>query len=283
MDKLISVVIPSFNRSQTISRALYSVLNQTYKNFEIIVVDDCSVDNTLEVVESINDDRIRIIKHKKNKGANAARNSGISEARGDFIAFQDSDDEWFPEKLEKQLEHMSLKNADVVACAYNQHIDNRVVQVPEKNIDNSNVFNQLLYGNFIATPSILGKREVFTSVLFDEALPRFQDWEIMIRIAKQYKVSFINKVLLNAYVLDNGITANWAKGIKAFKIIIKKYSQDYSKNRNAKKTIYRAMNYFAIKGKDFKVNYCKKGLKECGFDLKTFARFCEFGVKRIIS
>jgi len=89
----VSVIIPTYNRAHTIGRAIKSVLNQTYQDFEIIVVDDGSTDNTEEVVKSFRDKRIRYIQHKKNKGAAAARNTGIKSAKGKYIAFQDSDDD----------------------------------------------------------------------------------------------------------------------------------------------------------------------------------------------
>ncbi len=103
MNPTVSVIIPTYNRANLVSRAIKSVLNQTYQDFEIIVVDDCSEDNTEEIVKSFNDSRIRYIKHKKNKGGSAARNTGIKRARGKYIAFLDDDDEWLPSKLEKQI------------------------------------------------------------------------------------------------------------------------------------------------------------------------------------
>ena len=99
----VSVIIPTYNRAKLIKRSILSVLNQTYQNFEIIVVDDGSADDTKSVVESFNNPKIRYIRHDINKGQSAARNTGIKNAKGKYIAFQDSDDEWLPEKLEKQM------------------------------------------------------------------------------------------------------------------------------------------------------------------------------------
>lgn len=99
----VSVIIPTYNRAHLIGRAIKSVLNQTYKDFEIIIVDDGSTDKTEEVVKDFKDERVRYIRREKNKGGSAARNTGIKAARGEYIAFQDSDDEWLPEKLEKQM------------------------------------------------------------------------------------------------------------------------------------------------------------------------------------
>lgn len=99
---MVSVIIPSYNRENTIVRAVNSVLNQTYKDIEVIVVDDCSKDRTLELLSSIKDERLKFFKLEKNSGACVARNFGIEKANGEFIAFQDSDDEWLPEKLKSR-------------------------------------------------------------------------------------------------------------------------------------------------------------------------------------
>ena len=100
---LVSVIIPTYNRGRLILDSINSVLNQTYKNIELIVVDDCSTDNTEEILKSINDSRIKYVKLEKNSGACIARNKGIELSTGEFIAFNDSDDLWITTKLEKQL------------------------------------------------------------------------------------------------------------------------------------------------------------------------------------
>ena len=97
-NKKVSVIIPTYNRATTIIKSINSVLNQTYSNFEIVVVDDNSDDNTKDIIKQIQDDRIIYIKNKKNLGAASARNIGIKNATGELIAFQDSDDEWIKQK-----------------------------------------------------------------------------------------------------------------------------------------------------------------------------------------
>jgi len=111
MDKqvLVTIVIPTYNRGYILSRAIKSVLNQTYQNMEIIIVDDGSKDNTEEVVKKFTDTRIQYIRHSENRGLSAARNTGIKNSKSDFVAFLDSDDEYLPEKIEKSLE--VFKNA----------------------------------------------------------------------------------------------------------------------------------------------------------------------------
>jgi glycosyltransferase involved in cell wall biosynthesis len=116
----VSVIIPTYNRAHLIGRAIQSVLKQTYQDFEVIVVDDGSIDNTEEVVKKIQENRVYYYKHDKNKGGSAARNTGISLAKGEYIAFQDSDDEWLPEKLEKQIGvfNNQTKNVGVVYTGF---------------------------------------------------------------------------------------------------------------------------------------------------------------------
>lgn len=109
----VSIIIPTYNRSQLIARAVKSVLNQTYQNFELIIIDDGSTDNTRELVTSFNDERIRYIRHEENKGEAAARNTGLKAARCDYIAYQDSDDEWLPEKLARQIELLQDASPEV--------------------------------------------------------------------------------------------------------------------------------------------------------------------------
>ncbi|RLF83553.1 glycosyl transferase, partial [Thermococci archaeon] len=104
----VSVIIPTYNRANLLKRAIASVLNQTFTDFELIVVDDASPDNTPEVVRSINDGRIRYVRLKKNSGGPVARNTGIRKARGRFIALLDDDDEWLPNRLELQIKKFEI-------------------------------------------------------------------------------------------------------------------------------------------------------------------------------
>ena len=103
---LVSIIIPMYNREKTIKMAVESILEQTCQDFELIIVDDCSTDNTDEVVASIKDERIRYLKNERNSGAAVSRNRALREAKGRWIAFLDSDDLWMPEKLEKQISFM---------------------------------------------------------------------------------------------------------------------------------------------------------------------------------
>ena len=109
-EDVVSIIMPSYNASNYIEAAINSVQQQTYDKWELIIVDDCSTDNTVDIIQNINDDRVRLYKNEKNSGAAISRNKALREARGRWIAFLDSDDVWVPEKLEKQLRFMKERN-----------------------------------------------------------------------------------------------------------------------------------------------------------------------------
>lgn len=106
MNDLVSIIMPSYNTATYIKKSIDSVMNQTYSNWELLIVDDCSTDNTIEILQELNDQRVHIFKNEKNSGAAASRNKALREANGRWIAFLDSDDLWMPEKLEKQIAFM---------------------------------------------------------------------------------------------------------------------------------------------------------------------------------
>lgn len=133
MRPLVSVIIPVYNRAATIQRAVDSVLRQSYKELEIIIVDDCSSDDTVRVVNSYQDKRIKLICLSRNSGANTARNTGIRAAKGEYIAFQDSDDEWLENKLELQMDYMFRTGKKVCYCSHILLTENEKIIIPDDN------------------------------------------------------------------------------------------------------------------------------------------------------
>lgn len=176
---MISVVIPTYNRAQTIRMAVDSVLNQTYRDIELIIVDDASTDGTQDVVTQIADDRIRYLRLEQRSGACNARNIGALSARGEFISFQDSDDKWHLDKLEKQYQFMIDRNLDFSFCGMTRIMledPNRKYYYPNVDMDdNKDYFDQLLYLNRVGTQTIICKRECFEKIRFDVTLKRFQE------------------------------------------------------------------------------------------------------------
>jgi len=233
----VSVIIPTYNRAHLVGRAIRSVLNQTYQDFEIIVVDDGSTDNTEEVVKGFNDDRIRYIWHDENRGGAAARNTGIKAAQGEYIAFLDSDDEWLPEKLEKQVKAFedALPDVGVVYTDFrrlDKRGDKELRFAKVMREVSGDIHRDLLEGNFIGTPTALVRRECFDKVgMFDERLPRLQDWELWIRISKYYHFKCLDEPLVISYVVKDSISASQDAYIKAVKLIIGKHFEDFRRNR----------------------------------------------------
>ena len=235
---IVSIIIPTYNRTDLISRAISSVLNQTFKNFEVIIIDDGSTDNTENVVKSFNDSRIKYIKNKKNVGAAVTRNIGIKAAKGKFIAFQDSDDEWLPEKLKRQVKVLAAcQENNVIYTGFWRIKDKKKTYIPLSRVKQKegSIHKELLKGNFISTQTILAKKECFEKVgVFDENLPRFQDWELVLRLSKHYDFKFIDEPLVLCYFTPKSISTDSDAFLKAFKIIKEKYFKDLDNKLLAK-------------------------------------------------
>ncbi len=210
--KTASAVIPVYNRANTILRAVYSALEQTYSILEVIVVDDCSTDNTVELVKSIGDSRVRVIRNSVNSGACKSRNVGIEAAAGDYVALLDSDDEWLPTKLEKQIAALEVSGADVCTCRFNRsssecddalsRLDGVLPHCPSGVLER----RQLVEKSLVSTQTILAKKEVFENCLFDEQMPRLQDYEWVIRASERYVFYLVDDTLVNVYMQDISIT-----------------------------------------------------------------------------
>ena len=230
---LISVVIPAFNRQNTISYCLDSVLAQTYKNLEIIVVDDCSIDSTVSVVRNHPDSRVRCVVLEKNSGAQAARNRGILEAKSDWIAFQDSDDEWLPDKLEKQIS--VLANADydpwsfIYCNAY--RFDKargtksiRLLRV----VEGENQYSKLLQSPAPLFPTIITSKKALEKIGYlDEQVPSFQEWDTSIRLAKYCRITHLKEPLMVYHAgAGDTISGSATKHVEGLSYIISKYESD---------------------------------------------------------
>lgn len=232
-DPLVSVVIPTYNRARLLSRAIESVLKQTYSNFELIVVDDCSNDCTESVVKGFHDDRIRYIKHEKNQGAAIARNNGVIAAKGEYVAFQDSDDEWLPTKLEKQMKafHSAPSNLGVVYTSFWLIDNGKKTLVPSSHMKHTEgkIHDALLEINFVSTPTAVVRKECFKKVGMFANIPRFQDWELWLRISKYYYFKHLRELLVNSYRQPDSISRNADSLIIARKYILSKYFNEISK------------------------------------------------------
>ena len=233
---LISVVVPTFNRKKTISYCLNSVLTQTYNNLEVIVVDDCSTDNTVSIINNFPDPRLRCVVLEKNSGAQAARNRGIIEAKGEWIAFQDSDDEWLPEKLEKQVAAIATVNYDPWVVVHSNAF--RYDPVRKKKmlcllsiVEGDDQYSTLLKSPAPLYPTILVSKIALEKIEYlDENVPSFQEWDTSIRLAKYCKFIHIKDPLMIYYIGDShAISGNGLKNIEGWHYIIKKHEDDIKK------------------------------------------------------
>ena len=208
----VSVIIPTYNRANTIKRAIDSVLQQTYSDFEVIVVDDGSTDDTSQIVNGYGDSRVRYLMTEKRYGANHARNIGIRSAEGEYIAFQDSDDFWIKDKLEQQMKVFEqFSQVDVVWSRYRRitatGINQIVPGISVQNTSQTEMERVLANYNVIGTPTMIVRKKCFEQVgLFDEDMQRFQDWELCIRFVQRFRFYFMDEVLVEAYESEKSIT-----------------------------------------------------------------------------
>lgn len=209
----VSVIIPTYNRENTIKRSIKSVLEQSYSNIELIVVDDASKDDTMQIVESIEDPRIIYIKLDKNVGAAGARNAGVKNSASEYIAFNDSDDEWLNDKLLKQMDYM-IKNPDIdlVYCGMEICEPDKSFTFPNDTVSGElegYIYKWLLRRNTIGTPSMLVKKRCFDEIGgFDSALRCLEDWEMAVRFSKEHKIGFVDDALVRVYSQKGGVSYN---------------------------------------------------------------------------
>lgn len=249
---LISVIIPTYNREKTILRSVMSVLNQTYKNLELIVVDDCSTDNTKEVVSQIKDSRFKYYCLERNSGACVARNYGIEKAAGEYIAFNDSDDQWHKDKLEKQLSFLINNNVDVTVCSmdvYDEGSSEKMYTFPDskKSPEGAVSFDSLLKYNCTSTQMLFGKIECFKENLFDSNMPRFQDWEGCLRLSKKYKFFHQNEILVDTYQQKDSITKNPQKGVAGMKLLFEKHKDAILSAADITESFFKKMSSFTCR------------------------------------
>jgi glycosyltransferase involved in cell wall biosynthesis len=218
----VSVVLPTYNRSNILPRAIGSVLQQTFGDYELIIVDDASTDNTEQVVNRYDDSRITFLSHSTNKGGSAARNTGIDNADGKYIAFLDSDDEWLPRKLEKQLSELQSRPSNWVAtyCGFRTRHHKPINRVRRQLSDllfddEENVCHK--EGGEALIPVILtmdlplgGSSNLFVKSKtvhkiggFDNQFQRHQDYEFLIRLLKEGDLAYTEDVLTIKHEYDS--------------------------------------------------------------------------------
>jgi glycosyltransferase involved in cell wall biosynthesis len=223
MHPSVSVIIPAYNRAATIARAINSVLVQTSQDFEIIVVDDASTDQTRQVIDSFEDERIRLICHERNLGAAMARNTGMKAAVGKYVAWLDSDDEWLPDKLHAQIAALMCAAPDEKACFSGYEL----IEEEQIHIRNPRIPNRK--GLFLECGLGPGSTLLFERALLDRigyldaSLRRYEDWDWLLRYSKDFRFLTVAYPLARVYHAHQGLARVIEKSALAF---VSKYSDE---------------------------------------------------------
>ena len=207
----VSIIIPVHNSSKYITECLNSVINQTYKNLEIIVIDDKSTDNSIELIKSIKDKRIKLIELKTNSGAAIARNKGIKASTGDYICFLDSDDYWYLEKIEKQLKFIKDKAFIYSEYLYLNNNKTHIARVPR-----SLTYEELLKNSAIFTSTVmLNMKYLNKEDIYMPNIKMGQDYGTWYKILKKVNISYGMQEVLSVYRVGNkSLSSNKFKAIK---------------------------------------------------------------------
>lgn len=213
----ISVIMPAYNAEKTVESAIDSVLKQTFADFELIVINDCSKDHTYEILQNLaeKDDRVAVLQNERNLGVSATRNCGISQAKGEWIAFLDSDDMWREDKLEKQLAWLQNNEEAVISYTASSFIDEfgnlfgYVMEAEEKT-----TFSTLLKKNLLSCSSVMIRADVMKSLKMPGD-QMHEDYYIWLNVLKKYKYAYgLNEPLLIYRLSSNSKSSGRVKSAK---------------------------------------------------------------------
>jgi len=255
---LISVIIPTYKRPEIVERAVKSVLNQTYDNIELIVVND-HPGTDLSHIDKM-DSQVELINHEENKGACKARNTGIEAAEGEYIGLLDDDDEYLEDKIQKQVNQFQQLPEEYgmvysgVEEVENGEIVNKKIRAGRKFLSRKRegwVYQELLRGNMIPAPTVLVKKECFDKVgMFDPEFESSQDLDMWLRISREYKIGKLDEALAR-YHLDgeDRISENSDKKIQGKQKILEKYGEDIQKSPQARLAVKTELETYKLQKK----------------------------------
>jgi len=226
----VSVILPTHNRADLLQSAVHSVLNQTFSDFEIIIIDDHSTDHTMNVIKNFKDKRIKYLQNTGNNGPSIARNFGMKNATGIYIAFLDDDDVWFPYKLEKQIRILETAKPDVCGI-YSRPL---VVERKTGNIllnDNKvkrlrgNLLSQLMIKNPIQTSTLIIRKSCIDEIgMFDESMRYMEDRDLFIRLAMNWDFEYIDEPLTKKFHHGNEhLSENLSGQTRGREVILRRY------------------------------------------------------------
>lgn len=226
--KKVSVIIPMYNSSKHIKECIDSVINQTYRNIEIIVVDDASSDNSVQIIKSIKDSRIKMIELKQNGGAAIARNNGIEKATGDYICFLDSDDYWKLDKIEKQVKFIEANNYTFIYSGY-EFLKNNKTHMAHVLLSIN--YNQALKNTTIFTSTVMFNMEYLKKEdIFMPNVKRGEDTATWWQVLKKNITAYgIDEPLAIYRVGEKSLSSNKIKALKGTWNIYKRENISYIK------------------------------------------------------
>lgn len=252
----ISVIIPTYNGSENIQRAITSVLNQDYPNIEVIVVDDASTDNTVEVVNGIKDSRLKIIEHKVNKNGSAARNTGIKVSTGKYIALLDDDDEWLPTKLSKQTEYLKKKDNKEWKAIVGSYVTEKNGKQKETILTKEGDLRKevllMEVSMSVGSGILIEKKAIEELGGFDEKYLRHQDLEFILRYFRKYKLATFSDIILKRFGhsgTPSGEKILVVKGLylEDFKLDIESFGEKVAKKIYARQWL-QVSKHFSLDG-----------------------------------
>lgn len=222
---VVSVVLPTHNRSNLLPRAISSVLAQTFDDLELIVVDDASTEDIGALVASFGDSRLRYVRRDQCGGPAGARNSGVAVATGEFVAFQDSDDEWLLDKLEKQLEVLRADpSLDLLSCGMVRQDASHDFVFPTSELLSAGLKDAMCEHLISFTQTWLVKRKVLEKVgEFDESLRVWDDWELLYRISRRHNCAYLQECLVISHVTPGSVGSDIDRRINDLNCFVSKY------------------------------------------------------------
>lgn len=273
----VSVVIPTHNRANLLGRAVRSVLGQTFSDFEVLVADDASSEETGAMLRAIGDPRIRHLRHDRNRGVSAARNTGLTNATGELIAFLDDDDEWLPEKLRIQVsrfEELGESVGLVYSGYYELHGHTNPVPIEILPTQRGRLFESLLrHGAFSHASAILVRARCFDTVgLFDESIRYGEDFDMWLRLAREYEFEFVPVSLVRREVHADGLTQNYDAIISGNEALLKKYSEFFKRDPYAlNQRLHKLGTYYCFAGNTKRGRQAFRGaIANRPFSLKSY-------------
>ena len=290
----ITVLLSVFNDEKYISEAIESILNQTFEDFELIIIDDCSTDGTIEVINSYKDSRIRLIINEKNIDITKSLNKGLKSARGKYIARHDSDDVSTPERLEKQFNFLENNKDYAAVGSYTETIDedSNLIRLLRCETSAEEIYYNLSYRNNLTSSSIMFVKEIIHDIgSYDESSSNSEDHEFWFRISRKYKIYVIAEYLIKYRIRDNQrLSKNYIATVdRSFEIALKtkinKKLLEFLQNRREEKPFFERIKLIKELNR-FHINIQKEGrkinLNKARLKLVCYKRMIIFIIKIII-